>query len=213
MTTLIKKQKVDSAVIALGLTGVLLLLEISLVIAIFSGSRRFGLYWRPFHVGILCFVSFALIATPLSAFVSMTLSAKSRSRIKRVVAAVFLPLTAVLTGGFALFWWVLIWGGGSGQTVAVMASPGIEYKLDYTASGDPPRSAYIMYECKPVNWWCRELGHVYSGQLGFAPVEPAEIELSQDGDLSVKVNGVVVAYYGAGHFRCVESDAFYCLGN
>lgn len=211
MTTQVGRRiKLDRAAILLLTTATLLLVQLGFVSMLFGSPRQYHIYWRPYHIAVLCVVSVVLIAAPVATTISVLFFAHSHQKPAFAISITLLPIAMALAYGNCLFWWILALEG-SGYTVAETRSPMGLYRLDYTAGGDPPVSSYRLYECRPFDWWCRENGSLYSeGATGYQQAQTAELVLTSEDSLFIVLDGNTVARYSNEHLVCEDVGNLWC---
>lgn len=106
-------------------------------------------------------------------------------------------------------WWILAYGGGNGKTVAELEATSSLYRLDYSSGGDPPSRAYELYECKPIAWWCREIGSMRPNFDGYTPVASGELLVTGD-TLTIVIDHVTIAHYDGVRLECLPIDDLWC---
>ena len=194
------KSRSTLKVLLIALYAALLMLEACLIASTALRKHAYLPYLGTDYAEVLALatcIPLALGVVGVVAFTTSLFVGRRRWFIPAAVIALVTPLICCV--GF-LFWMGVIYGTGSGTTVARAEERGVVYRLDYTTPGDPPMPALILLECKPVPFLCREVG-VISNLDVHPPLPELTLRPGADG-LAVWVNGTPVAEYVDGVLAC-----------
>ena len=185
------------------LYAALLMLEVCLIASTALRTHAYLPYLGTDYAATLALATCIPLALGVAGVVAIATSLFVGRRRWFIPAAVIALVTPLICCVGFLFWMGVIYGTGSGTTVARAEEQGVVYRLDYTTPGDPPMPALILLECKPVPFLCREVG-VISNLDMHPPLPELTLRPGADG-LAVLVNGTPVAEYGDGVLACVPA--------
>jgi hypothetical protein len=187
-----------------------MLIQYGLQRLVVAPARGYFLYLPPF-LGLVIFLSTVVpVTTIVAVVVTYILSARAANPFKMAIALGYGLLLPFLCFWSSLSWWTIVWGGGSGTTVAEVPNNSNVYRLDYSVAGDPPTSCYRLLQCESTGWFCKEIGNILPNKIGgYADVAPAQLLLAKE-VVTIVIDDITVAQYESGQLKCAPLGGFIC---
>jgi hypothetical protein len=189
------------------ISGVLVILVTLLLWIVIGTTEQFAINWWSSYSVVLIFLCSSAVLLPFIAVAGLLLTVFRGNLSSRIIAIVILIFSALLscvsTLAFSAF------SHSSIELVSEYQAPKRLFQIYHLDSGDPVPTEYHLLECRPNQFWCRDIFTIVN-VTGHLDEEKVEIIPRDNSTFNIFIEDQVIAKYESNKITCNEEGAARC---